>query len=268
LLTSPRVRDFPDASKILANEVSLTWTKADLYALLWQYLANSIKFGVNFRRECRTNFEQSFRRCSITLSHAEEKLTIYLLKDAIRTDEKFQARVFDMISGSSMSERRREQPYAWLPNHLVDTQGHVSPRSFLIAIRTAAEHDVPASYRFALHYDHIKKGVLEASRVRVTEIADDFPWVEVVMRPLRGLVVPSDIGEIESRWDEHCTLKELETGPKRAAPPSLPQGFSGIIRDLEEIGVIQRMRDSRINLPDVYRLGFGLGRRGGIKPVK
>jgi hypothetical protein len=27
------------------------------------------------------------------------------------------------------------------------------------------------------------------------------------------------------------------------------------------------MKDGRINMPDLYRVGFGLGRRGGVKPM-
>jgi hypothetical protein len=27
------------------------------------------------------------------------------------------------------------------------------------------------------------------------------------------------------------------------------------------------MQDHRLNMPDIYRIGFKLGRRGGIKPV-
>jgi hypothetical protein len=28
------------------------------------------------------------------------------------------------------------------------------------------------------------------------------------------------------------------------------------------------MDDGRINLPDVYRVGYGLGRRGGVKAIR
>jgi len=28
------------------------------------------------------------------------------------------------------------------------------------------------------------------------------------------------------------------------------------------------MHDMRINMPDLYRVGFGLGRRGGVKPIR
>jgi hypothetical protein len=34
------------------------------------------------------------------------------------------------------------------------------------------------------------------------------------------------------------------------------------------LGVIQRMEDGRIQMPDVYRIAFGFGRRGGVKPLK
>jgi hypothetical protein len=27
------------------------------------------------------------------------------------------------------------------------------------------------------------------------------------------------------------------------------------------------MKDERLNMPDIYRIGFKLGRKGGIKPV-
>jgi hypothetical protein len=28
------------------------------------------------------------------------------------------------------------------------------------------------------------------------------------------------------------------------------------------------MTDDRVNLPDVYRVGYGLGRKGGVKTVR
>jgi hypothetical protein len=37
---------------------------------------------------------------------------------------------------------------------------------------------------------------------------------------------------------------------------------------MEEIGVMQRLPDGRIQMPDVYRIAFGLGRRGGVKALK
>ena len=30
----------------------------------------------------------------------------------------------------------------------------------------------------------------------------------------------------------------------------------------------QRLRDGRVNVPDVFRVGYGIGRKGGVKPVR
>ena len=48
----------------------------------------------------------------------------------------------------------------------------------------------------------------------------------------------------------------------------LELGANGILRDLELLGIVQRLVDQRIQMPDVYRIAFGLGRRGGVKPLK
>jgi hypothetical protein len=40
-----------------------------------------------------------------------------------------------------------------------------------------------------------------------------------------------------------------------------------VLNDLVEVGVLEVRSDGRYNIPDVYRVGFGLKRRGGVKPV-
>jgi hypothetical protein len=37
-----------------------------------------------------------------------------------------------------------------------------------------------------------------------------------------------------------------------------------VIDDLAELGVMQKLGEGRINVPDVYRLRFGIKRRGGV----
>jgi hypothetical protein len=41
----------------------------------------------------------------------------------------------------------------------------------------------------------------------------------------------------------------------------------GVFRYLEQLGLINFMRDGRVNMPDLYRVGFRLGRKGGVKPA-
>lgn len=50
-------------------------------------------------------------------------------------------------------------------------------------------------------------------------------------------------------------------------PVHLDTGAKGVRLDLETLGVFERMTDGRVNLPDVYRVGYGIGRRGGVKAV-
>jgi hypothetical protein len=38
--------------------------------------------------------------------------------------------------------------------------------------------------------------------------------------------------------------------------------------DLESLGMLQRIDAKRIQVPDVYRIAYGLGRRGGVRPLK
>ena len=48
----------------------------------------------------------------------------------------------------------------------------------------------------------------------------------------------------------------------------LAEGPAGLLKDLESLNLIQRLSDGRIQMPDVYRVAFGLGRKGGVKPVR
>jgi|GEM_PF-2093247 len=42
--------------------------------------------------------------------------------------------------------------------------------------------------------------------------------------------------------------------------------LEGIRQDLQRLGIFIIRKDSRIDMPDLYRVGFGLGRKGGVKP--
>ncbi len=98
------------------------------------------------------------------------------------------------------------------------------------------------------------------------------------MDPLSGLTVPCHFEEISRRWEERRILASLKRkiAEQKAAeenevvklpPVHLEEGADGVRKDLETLGVFERMRDNRVNMPDVYRVGFGLGRRGGVKAV-
>jgi hypothetical protein len=255
------VRAFPDASKVLTQQTELYWPRTDLYGLLWQYLANG-EGGADFRQGC-------LQLAAVRWEHRNDTWSV---PDALREDESIQREVFHAITGPWMGrDRRRGFPYSWLPGHLSDARRQVSPRSFLAALRHAA-HDKPrAAQEYALHYESIKRGVQEASRIRVREMQEDYPWVETLMKPLAGLTVPCPFEEIQRKWDATQVLARLESSLDDAAvrlpPAHIQQGANGVLEDLINLGLVERISDGRVNLPDVYRVGFGMGRRGGVKPA-
>ena len=169
---------------------------------------------------------------------------------------------------------RRGFPYTWIPNHLGDTEGRVSPRSFLKALRTAAEDTVEwhPEHQYALHFDSIKRGVQEASRMRVSEIKEDYPWVDRVLQPLSGMTVPCKFQEIEQRWKDGNVLEHLTEDVQQDAvklpPLHIGEGAEGVREDLQALGIFLRLYDGRVNIPDVFRVGYGLGRKGGVRPAQ
>jgi len=261
-LEDTKAIDFPDSSKVLSQKVELRWPRTELYGLLWQYLGNEPNNGLLFRKGCQDIFGLSW----------EEYKDVWTVPDKLRTEEEAQRKVFHSITGPWMGrDRRRGFPYTWLPNHLGDAGGQVSPRSFLSAIRQAAEDNPRPGYDYALYYESIKRGVQEASRIRVREMQEDYPWVDILMKPLSGLTVPCRFEEIARRWEDGNILKRLQNDIASAAvklpPMHLNVGTDGIRQDIEALGVFERMTDDRVNLPDVYRVGYGLGRKGGVKVV-
>jgi hypothetical protein len=154
-----------------------------------------------------------------------------------------------------------------LTNHLADAFGRVSPRSFLTAVRAAAS-ETSREEAQAIHHRAIQEGVREAAKIRAREISEDFPWAEQALEALRDLMVPCDIEEVLELWRraglEEVVDRDLEARRRRHHGGALP----GIIDDLADLGVMQRLRDGRINVPDVYRLPYGIKRRGGVPARK
>lgn len=254
------VKDFTDASKLLATRVELTWGSLDLNGLLWQYLLNTpadiSRPIVDLLTElgCPINADADVREVPQRLRH----------------DESLQKAAFARLAGQYMGrDRRRGIPYTWIVSHLSDSQGRASPRSFLAALRHAAVNtsENHPEHTTALHYDAIKEGVRAASGIRVDEMAEDYPWIRHLMQPLRGMSVPCSFDNVATAWSTAKVLDQLGTSEDRLPPEHLDQGPEGVREDLEKLGLLQRMRDGRVNMPDLYRVGFGLGRRGGVKPA-
>ena len=270
MLEDRGISGFPDFSKLNAGKASLEWKRADLYALIFQRVGNSHIGGAEFR---------SLASNISGLPWAEFEDKWWVLPGRLALDEDLQEKVFIALAGQAMgsgaSGYKRGKPYTWLVNHLQDGRNQVSPRSFLSAVGEAAEmtdEDNPSVFSARA----IQIGVQQASKIRVDEFKnEDYPWVNGLMEALRGkLTVPCAVDDILTIWNENSTLKRLkqELGSAQNAvklpPQHLDEGGIGVLQDLQELGLVQLQDKGRIQMPDVYRIAFGIGRRGGVKPVK
>ena len=263
-----RLGRFPDASKLRASTASLRWLTTELYGLLWQLLGNHPLRGAEYRQDLYTTlFEHKLK--GLGKEERQEILKLSAAADWVPPPESqfepaMQERLFHRLTGPFMGESARKGfAYRWLPTHLADARGDISPRSFLCALSTAVAHtmDHHANHEFALHFRSLHAGVHEASRIRVGELAEH-PWVKPLMKPLAGHVaVPFDFTDAEARWHEAGTLADADVVASEI------DSADGARKRLAELGVWREMKTGRIDVPDIYRLGFKLARRGGV-PLK
>lgn len=258
------VPNHPNVRRILNRKVELRWSKNDLYGLLWQYLGNDPVGGELFRNGCEKMLGIEWKQYQ----------QVWIVPERLRIEEHAQREIFHAIAGPQMGmNRRRGDPYTWIPNHLKDSSGQISPRSFLTAIHYAANDNTYADTdnKYPLHYKSIEQGIREASRIRILEMQEDYPWLDIPMKPLSGLMIPCRFEDIAKRWGDYCVLSCLEDATvnvsRMIALPEINWETScrSLRRSLETLGIFERMEDGRVNIPSIYRIGFGLKRRGGIR---
>jgi hypothetical protein len=276
----PRIVAFPDASKVLDGYARLDWNPVELYALFFQRLANANDEGA----------AQAFRDGAIKILSSNgflpaawaQKENVWELPSPLKAEPKAQREVFHAITGGAMGRNqnsvKRGYPYTWLPNHLADSHGEISPRSFLAALREAAAVEPPSNTELALYFTGIQRGVSAASQTRVNEITEDYPWVGEVMGGLNARInVPCEKSEIFTIWDEKNVLSALnadsgsntdDSSAKLGPTISSHNPIEGLFENLIRLGIFSRQDGTRVQMPDVYRVAFGIGRKGGIPPIR
>ncbi|MFD7541249.1 MULTISPECIES: hypothetical protein [unclassified Streptomyces] len=108
---------------------------------------------------------------------------------------------------------------------------------------------------------------------RATGLHQALPWVRLAMEPLAGQQVPIWEEDVFGLWQRSGLAQRLQdsaleagngTGRSRTGPrstASLPQ----LLEELVDVGVLSRRTSGQLDMPDVYRVVYGLGRRGGVK---
>jgi hypothetical protein len=258
------IQDFPDASKIMGAKVDLKWERRDLYGLLFTLLANHAPANKAFQKVVKEE-----------LGIILDKTTQRGLIPDLMSDETKQERLFAVLAGQYMgSDRRRGRTYLWMHNHLSDAFGQVSPRTFLVALRTAAENGHEVSNK-VIDPKGIQIGLQAASERRVEQLHEDFFWIRDALEPLADLQVPCEDKALFDRWKAAKTISLIEETSKRgkSLAPLEFESAAGIssrslLNAMRRLGVAERRPDGRINVPDIYRVAAKLLRKGGVKPTR
>ena len=257
-----------DGSKLLNNKVKLLWTQADLYGLAFYRIAqHSSAFRTQFLRIAKVAWKLNAGRYQCDA--ADEPATQKLLWRALVGDYMGKA----ATNGHS---------YPYIYNHLSDGLGRVAPRIFLTALHAAID-SASKQYSekpYAIHHEAIKDGVREASTARVTELHEEYQWIDPALQCIKDQqkTVPIDRSDLETIWlkNNAAVLQTIESMRDKALIPwrsgaSNSEKIDHLRTTLEQIGIIKsrlKVGGERIELPDIYRLAYKIGRRGGISTKK
>ena len=257
-----------DGSKLLDSKVTLQWSQADLYGLAFYRIAqHSPAFRNHFSRLVGSSWSLVNDRYQSDAAEEPEKQKIL-----------WRALVGDYMGNAAT----KGHSYPYIYNHLSDGLGRVAPRTFLTALRGALESAIRqyAERPQVIYHDAIKDGVRDASTARVIELRDEYKWIDPALGCIKEQqkTVPIDNMELERIWRKNnsSVLETIEAMRDRALIPwrtgaSDAERIEQLRATLEQIGIVKsRQKDGteRIELPDIYRLAYKIGRHGGIPTHK
>ena len=235
-----------DASKLETRSALLHWSAEDLYRMFLRHLGASAPL--------RAWLEEGKRGDVYT----EDRILGFLPPEVLSEEAGFSPkRVAERLVGSQMGEGvKKGYTHRWIPNHLQDAHGAIVPRSILNLIAFAAQEALrrgpQAQFTRLLHHTELQGALEKTSRYRVQELVEEHKVVARV-EALRGVTLLSERIEVLSRLSKPASIEDGFAGDGEAA-----------FLELERLGVVKTREDGRIDVPDIYRFGFGIKRKGGV----
>jgi hypothetical protein len=259
---------FVELPKLRSGAAKLRWGQADLYGLMFARLA--------FDETAGEAFSRFLEFCGLGKPpERQEELRTWKLSN----NETQQEKLFEAMAGNFMGAGpRKGKTFDWPYNHLADGLGDVTPRSFLILMQNAA---VRSQSRDAgdliLLPQTIREGLREASKVRIEQLNTEYPWIKRVLQPLAGLRVPAEPQVFFDAWIENATVEAAVkiARNENALPPVLvglsqksnrAGGEPDLADRLTKMGVLTSRPDGRYDMPDLFRIGAALLKKGGVTP--
>jgi hypothetical protein len=240
-------RSFPDASKLRPRSVSLSWEVASLFRLAVRHLANRgphIEAMRGWLLQTRVTISQrgDYGWMPDEMGEAEQRL--------------FAAGLAGETMGSGP---KKGYTYRWMPARIKDAGGRIVPRSFIRLLRNAAlatiESGLPRTDAL-MESTSLVGALRQTSKDRVAELTEEYPFVRRVAN-LEG----------KTMLMERSDVVRLLAQP-RVEHDGFGCNGDAVFDELERIGVLDVRSDGRIDVPDIYRYGYGIKRRGGAKAPK
>ena len=266
----PNVLSFPDASKLVNEAVHLKWTREDIYALHWHKLAQG-------SRGFQKLLSDTFGPAQLQFSDGGywHEVLVQSPPDAGKLTD-----LLKLLAPPYMgSSPTKGHVYTWWYKHLADGKDRVSPRTFAASLTEALQASQRPNSVSVLMPAGIQSGVRAASDARVEELREDYFWVGTALAAFNDRSTPISVKEIYGVWNnngvdetptprlisEQCSAKNVfvpwDEGDRLTSN-------SQKLRDtLVELGIlILRDDDTRLDMPDIYRLGYRIRKRGGVSP--
>lgn len=240
-----------DADVLHGRSISLSWDEQALYRLLIRRMAHRSEDLCRWiqRGEGAIPLEWRPPFGWLPPSHLPEEGAVSV--------KGFVGHLIGPSMGSGVWAGR---PHRWIMGRLQDAQRVVTPRALLTLVALAAGEALekgPKATGDRLLHPHDVRGALEGTSVRHVQAMHVEHRVISRLERLRGSVLPLVGDEVVERL---------------AAPrPGVVDGFGDdgawVLDELLRIGVMRFRDDGRLDVPDIYRLAFGIKRQGGAARV-
>lgn len=240
-------RAFPDASKLAARSISLHWDVESLYRVLIRHMAE-LSEGL------RDWLQRGGKKIPLSFDDVLGWSPPPVLPESGRASQKA---FVDHLAGELMGKGiKKGYTYRWIPNHLQDAHVRIVPRSMIGLIGNAAgiacTHGPKAGYDRLLHPHELQAALERTSLARVQELQEEHRVVGR-LENLRGLTVMIEQGIVQ----RHLAR------PAAGVDDGFGLDGRAAMDELIRLGVLKVRTDGRIDVPDIYRAGYGIKRKGG-----
>ncbi len=267
------VLSFPDASKLINEAPRLEWSREDIYALHFLKLAQKSSF---FQKM----IEERFGPPRKNSPYLHPVLADYA--PLAKKQGEDLAEVLKLLAPPYMGKAiNKGHVYSWWHKHVADGKGRVSPRTFSASMAAALRNTegTTGASDHALTPKGIQQGLREASDVRVAELKEDYFWIEAALDAFKGRPTPITVREIYNVWNGAGAGVERTPVPKLIRERCQQRGVlapwddtnstvtpSQSLRDtLVDLGILTlRNEGTRLDMPDIYRLGYKISKHGGV----